>query len=368
MNIKEYDFIIVGAGLFGAVCANELKRKYKCLVMEKNNYIGGACATEICEGIVIHKFGPHFFNTNNDEVYKYLTSLDEFIDCKNSPIAKYKNEVYNLPFNMNTFNKLFNVTNPSEAKKVIERQCLSKKSINTVEDFALANVGKKIYKKLIKGYTEKQWGVKCNELPAYILKRLPIKYIYDNDYFDKKYSCIPKYGYSHLINKMLEGVCVKFNCDFNDIKNDINPYTKVIFTGSIDSLYNYDLGKLEYRSLRFEHKLFKTNNYQGNIVVNYTDKKVPYTRSVEHKHFDKSIKVPYTYVTFEYPCKYSDNNEPYYPIDNNTNKTLYKAYYTRINGEYNRYIIGGRLGMYKYMNMDEVVEKALEIVSPFTKE
>lgn len=360
----DYDYLIVGAGLFGSIFAYEAnKRGKKCLVIDRRNHIGGNIYTEKIEGINVHKYGAHIFHTNNIEVWKYINQFAEFNRYTNSPIVKYKNEVYNLPFNMNTFNKLWGVFTPSEAKQKIQEE-LTKVNIDNpknLEEQAIKLVGKTIYEKLIKGYTEKQWGMKATELPSFIIKRLPVRFIYDNNYFNDKYQGIPIGGYTQIIEKMLDGIEVKLNCDYIENRERLKNIThKVIFTGPIDQYYDYCFGELEYRSVRFETEVLDIENYQGNAVVNYTEYEIPYTRIIEHKHFEFGTQ-PKTVISREYSDKWNKNKEPYYPINNDRNNFLYQKY-KELSEMDKKVIFGGRLGQYKYFDMYKVIEEALRCV------
>ena len=304
--MSKYDYLIVGSGLFGSVFAHEMNKKgKKCLVIDKNSHIGGNVYTENIEGINVHKYGAHIFHTDNKEIWEYVNQFAEFNRYTNSPVANYKGEIYNMPFNMNTFNKLWGVFTPKEAKAKIEEEL---KSTNidepkNLEEQGIKLVGKTIYEKLVKGYTEKQWGKRATELPAFIIKRLPVRFIYDNNYFNDRYQGIPIGGYTKIIEKMLEGIEVRLNCDFFENRNELEDMAdKIVFTGEIDKYYNYSLGELEYRSLRFETEVLDEENYQGNAVVNYTDYETPYTRIIEHKHFEFGTQ-PKTVITREYPDK-----------------------------------------------------------------
>lgn len=355
----KYDFLIVGAGLFGAVFAYEAtKQNKRCLVIEKRNHIGGNCYTEKIAGIDIHKYGAHIFRTSNKEVWDFIKGFSEFNHFINSPIANYKGEIYNLPFNMNTFNKMWGVITPAEARKKIAEQCSQIKSpADNLEDHVISLVGKDVYEKLVKGYTEKQWGHKCCELPPSIMRRLPVRFTYDNNYFNDIYQGIPIEGYTEIINKMLNNCDVELNVDFNENKRDyINVAQKIIYTGTIDSFYKYCFGPLEYRSLRFEHELLDCDNYQGVAVVNYTDSDTPYTRIIEHKHFVFG-KQPKTIISKEYPLKWNMNEEPYYPLNNDQNQKLYNKYRDLAANEDNIYF-GGRLGEYKYYDMQDTILSA----------
>ena len=359
--MKKYDYLIVGAGLYGSIFAYEMNKKgKKCLVIDKRNHIGGNIYCENIEGINVHKYGAHIFHTSNKEVWEYINQFCEFNNYINSPIANYKGEIYNLPFNMNTFNKLWGVVTPKEAKEKIEEQ---KKEFSitepkNLEEQAISLIGKDIYEKLIKGYTEKQWGRKATELPAFIIKRLPVRFTYDNNYFNDRYQGIPIGGYTKIIEKMLDGIEVKLNTNFFDNREYFeNIAEKIVFTGMIDEFYNYKFGKLEYRSLRFETETLDEENYQGNAVVNYTEKEIPYTRIIEHKHFEFG-KQKKTVITKEYPSEWKEGDEPYYPVNDEKNNKLYKKYRELAEKEED-IIFGGRLGEYKYYDMDKVIEKVL---------
>ena len=328
-KVMKYDYLIVGSGLFGAIFANEANKKgKKCLVIDKRNHIGGNVYTENIDGINVHKYGAHIFHTSNNEVWEYINQFAEFNRYTNSPVARYKNELYNMPFNMNTFNKLWGVITPEEARAKIEEE---KKEAGitepkNLEEQAISLVGKTIYEKLVKGYTEKQWGKRATELPSFIIKRLPVRFIYDNNYFNDIYQGIPIGGYTPIVEKMLDGIEVKLNCDFFENRKELeNIAEKIVFTGQIDKYYNYQFGELEYRSLRFETEILEEENYQGNAVVNYTAYEVPYTRIIEHKHFEYGASLgkiaegqalTKTIITREYPDAWSKEKEPYYPINN----------------------------------------------------
>lgn len=356
----KYDYIIVGAGLFGAVCAYELNKKgKKVLVLEKRNHIAGNIYTELKENINVHKYGAHIFHTSNKEIWDYINQFGEFNNFINSPIANYKGEIYNLPFNMNTFSKIWeDVKTPKEAKEHIEKEKFKGNSTN-LEEQTKSLVGTTIYEKLVKEYTEKQWGKECKDLPPFIIKRLPVRFTYNNNYFNDIYQGIPKQGYTKLIEKMLNGIEVKLNTDFFDNKEEyINMCNKIIYTGPIDKYYNYCYGKLEYRSLRFEEIIYNTDNYQGNAVINYTSNDKKYTRTIEHKHFNNDISNK-TIISYEYPI--INDLEPYYPINNEKNDSLYYKYETLAKMDKN-ILFGGRLGTYKYYDMDKTIEKALELI------
>lgn len=361
----KYDYIIAGSGLFGAIFAYEAqKRGKKCLVLEKRNHIGGNIYTEKMHGINVHKYGAHIFHTSNKEVWSYINQFAEFNNYINSPIAVYKDELYNMPFNMNTFSKMWGIKTPAEAKAIIEKQKAEYNIENpkNLEEQALSLVGKDVYEKLVNGYTEKQWGRSCTELPAFIIKRLPVRYIYDNNYFNDRYQGIPIGGYTQIIEKMLHGVDVLLNTSFEEYKNthDISQ-SKVVYTGNIDEYFSYTYGALQYRTVRFETQFIAdTDNYQGNAVVNYTDREVPFTRIIEHKHFEFGAGSG-TVISKEYSSEWKVGIEPYYPINNDENNELYKKYEALASGESN-VIFGGRLGKYKYYDMDKVIEAALEAV------
>ncbi|MBU5456167.1 UDP-galactopyranose mutase [Caproiciproducens sp. MSJ-32] len=362
--MKKYDYLIVGSGLFGSIFAHEAnKRGKKCLVIDKRDHIGGNIYTKEIEGINVHIYGAHIFHTSNKEVWDYVNSFAEFNRYTNSPVAIYKDELYNLPFNMNTFNKLWGVKTPAEAKAKIEQQ---KQESNidepkNLEEQAIKLVGKDIYEKLVKGYTEKQWGTRATELPAFIIRRLPVRFTYDNNYFNDKYQGIPIGGYTKIIEKMLEGIEVRLNTDFFKNREELEKVAdKIVFTGMIDEFYDYKFGELEYRSLRFEHEILDEENYQGNAVVNYTEYEIPYTRIIEHKHFEYGTQ-PKTVTTKEYPAKWEKGDEPYYPVNNEKNNELYAKYKELADKEKN-VIFGGRLAEYKYYDMHNVIEKALSVV------
>ena len=376
----KYDYLIVGTGLFGATFACEAnKRGKKCLVIDKRPNIGGNIYTKNVDGINVHIYGAHIFHTSNKEIWDYINQFAEFNRYTNSPVARYKNELYNLPFNMNTFHELWNdVFTPEDAMKHInaERKELLEKLNGrepaNLEEQAISLIGKTVYEKLIKGYTEKQWGMSCEELPAFIIKRLPVRLVYDNNYFNDKYQGIPIGGYTQIIEKMLEGIETKLNYDYFEHKEELkNIAEKIVFTGPIDQFYNYQFGHLEYRSVRFETEKFNINNYQGNAVVNYTEKEVPYTRIIEHKHFEvgkqlgneeteNSSSYGHTIISREYSDEWDETKEPYYPINNEKNNALYEKYAELASNDKN-VIFGGRLGQYKYYDMDKVIASSLEI-------
>lgn len=357
-----YDYLIVGAGLFGAVFAHEAHKKGRtCLVIDKRNNIGGNIYTETTEGINVHKYGAHIFHTSDKQIWDYVNRFAEFNNYINSPVAVYKDELYNLPFNMNTFSRMWNIRTPEQAKEIIASQIadLGITEPHNLEEQALSLVGRDVYEKLIKGYTEKQWGRDCKELPAFIIKRLPLRFVYDNNYFNDRYQGIPIGGYTAIIEKMLEGIEVRTGTDYFDfIRDNKNIARKTIFTGMIDEYYGYCYGPLQYRSVRFETEVLDCENYQGNAVVNYTDREVPYTRIIEHKHFEFG-KQPKTVISREYSSEWKQGMEPYYPVNNEENNALYEKYRELADKESN-VIFGGRLGQYKYYDMDKVIAAALE--------
>lgn len=358
----KYDYLIVGAGLFGAVFAREAAdRGKKCLVIEKRGHIGGNIYTENIEGINVHKYGAHIFHTSDKDVWDYVNRFAEFNRYTNCPVAKYGDEVYNLPFNMNTFSRLWNIFTPDEAKAIIERQ-REEAGITepkNLEEQALSLVGRDIYEKLVKGYTEKQWGRPCRELPAFIIKRLPVRFTYDNNYFNDLYQGIPVGGYTAMIEKMLDGIEVSLSTDFFSDRDGFSALAeKVVYTGPVDRFYDFCFGELEYRSLRFETEILDCENYQGNAVVNYTEYSVPYTRIIEHKHFEFGTQ-PKTVITKEYPAAWKQGDEPYYPVNDEKNNALYEKYKALAEKE-SGVIFGGRLGLYKYMDMHHIVAAALK--------
>ena len=365
----KYDYLIVGAGLFGAVFAHEMTKNGKnCLVIEKRNHIAGNAFTYLQENINVHKYGAHIFHTNNKEVWQYINQFADFNRYTNSPIANYKGELFNLPFNMNTFYQMWGVKTPDEAKAKIEEQkaeCLIENPQN-LEEQAISLIGKDIYEKLVKGYTEKQWGRKCKDLPSFIIKRLPVRFTFDNNYFDDLYQGIPIGGYTKIFEKMLENIEVKLSTDFFDNKQKwMNSANKIIFTGMIDQFYDYCFGELEYRGLNFEFETLATENYQGNAVINYTDAETPYTRIIEHKHFEGS-QSPKTVITKEYPKAWSKGEEAYYPLNDDKNSQLFKKYQELAKKE-DKVIFGGRLGMYQYFDMWQGIDEALKVVENMKK-
>ncbi|MGM9973420.1 MAG: UDP-galactopyranose mutase [Clostridiaceae bacterium] len=360
--MKEYDYLIVGSGLFGAVFAHEAKKAgKKCIVIDRRNHIGGNIYTEEVEGIQVHKYGAHIFHTSNDRIWNYIQQFGEFNRFTNSPVARYKDELYNLPFNMNTFNKMWGVITPEEAEAKLEEQRREAgiEKPKNLEEQALSLIGRDVYEKLIKGYTEKQWGRRATELPAFIIKRLPVRLTYDNNYFNDSHQGIPKEGYTSLIERMLEGIEVRLDTDFLKNREELMELAdKIIYTGMIDEYYDYCYGELEYRSLRFETEVLDMNNYQGNAVVNYTEYEVPYTRIIEHKHFAFGTQ-PKTVITREYPADWKRGDEPYYPVNDEKNNNLYKKY-KELSEKEERVIFGGRLGSYKYYDMHNVIYEALQ--------
>ena len=360
----KYDYLVVGAGLFGSVFAYEAKKRGKtCLVIDKRNHIGGNVYCEEIEGINVHKYGAHIFHTSNKEIWEYVNQFAEFNTYINSPVAVYKDELYNLPFNMNTFSKMWNIRTPQEAKDMIAKQIaeLHIEEPKNLEEQALSLAGRDVYEKLVKGYTEKQWGRDCTELPAFIIKRLPLRFTYDNNYFNDRFQGIPMGGYTKIIEKMLDGVDVKTETDyFEFIKENPEIADKILFTGMIDEFFDYQLGALEYRSVRFETEVLDCDNYQGNAVINYTEREVPYTRIIEHKHFEFGQQEK-TVISREYSSEWKVGMEPYYPVNNEQNNARFEAYKKLAEKEEN-VIFGGRLGNYQYYDMDKVIEAALALV------
>ena len=358
----KYDYLIVGSGLFGSVFTYEAKKAgKKCLVVERRSHIGGNIYCEQKDGIIIHKYGAHIFHTSNKKVWDYINKFAEFNNYINSPIANYKGEIYNLPFNMNTFSEMWGIRTPQEAEEIInkQRQAITDEPQN-LEEQAISLVGTDIYTKLIKGYTEKQWGRKCTELPTFIIKRLPVRYTYDNNYFNDRYQGIPIGGYNQIIEKLLDGIDVELNCDFNNcFDKDQKIAEKVIYTGAIDEYFNYELGHLEYRGLKFETEKLECENYRGVAIMNYTDSETPYTRVIEHKHFEFG-KQPVTYITKEYSKEWKPGEEAYYLINDDKNQKLYEQY-KKLAAKETNIIFGGRLGEYKYYDMDKVIESALNL-------
>lgn len=362
-----YDYLIVGAGLYGAVFAHEMKaRGKKVLVIDRRAHIAGNVYTEKIEGIHVHQYGAHIFHTNNKKVWNYITQFAEFNRFTNSPVANYKGKLYSLPFNMYTFNQMWGVVTPEEASAEIERQ---RREITgepkNLEEQAISLVGRDIYEKLIKGYTEKQWGRDCRELPAFIIRRLPVRLTFDNNYFNALYQGIPIGGYTKMVANLLEGIEVRLNTDYLEHKDELDALAqKVVYTGAIDAYFGYQLGHLEYRSVRFETELLDQPNFQGNAAVNYTDRETPWTRIIEHKWFefgrdDEGRELPKTIISREYSSEWKPGDEPYYPVNDEKNGELYARYRERTQGE-KKVIFGGRLGEYKYYDMDAVIGAALE--------
>lgn len=371
----HYQYLVVGAGLYGAVFAHEMEKRGKdCLVIEKRDHIAGNIYTKEVNGIQVHEYGAHIFHTSDKEVWNYVNRFVEFNHYINCPVARYKDELYNLPFNMNTFAKMWNIKTPKEAREHIDAQIadLHITEPKNLEEQALSLVGRDIYEKLVKGYTEKQWGRDCKELPSFIIKRLPVRFVFDNNYFNDPYQGIPKGGYTQIVEKLLEGIPVKLGTDYETFcqrstdggfisMDGEDTFEKVLYTGMIDQFYEYCYGELAYRSLRFETEYLKDeDNYQGNAVVNYTEREVPYTRIIEHKHFEFGTQKG-TVITREYPKEWSRGDEPYYPVNDQHNSELYEKYAQRAAQEKN-VLFGGRLGQYKYYDMDKVVRAALAMV------
>lgn len=371
----HYQYLVVGTGLYGAVFAHEMEKRGKdCLVIEKRDHIAGNIYTKEVNGIQVHEYGAHIFHTSDKEVWDYVNQFAEFNHYINCPVARYKDELYNLPFNMNTFARMWNIKTPKEAREHIDAQIadLHITEPKNLEEQALSLVGRDIYEKLVKGYTEKQWGRDCKELPSFIIKRLPVRFVFDNNYFNDPYQGIPKGGYTQIVEKLLEGIPVKLGTDYQTFcqqntdggfisMDGEDTFEKVLYTGMIDQFYEYCYGELAYRSLRFETEYLEDeDNYQGNAVVNYTEREVPYTRIIEHKHFEFGTQKG-TVVTREYPKEWSRGDEPYYPVNDKHNSELYEKYVQRAAQEKN-VLFGGRLGQYKYYDMDKVVRAALTMV------
>ena len=375
--MNKYDYLIVGSGLYGATFAYLAKQNGKrCLVVDKRSHLGGNIYCDNIDGINVHRFGAHIFHTSNKQVWDFVNSIVEFNRYTNSPVANYKGQLYNLPFNMNTFYQMWGVATPEEARAKIEEQkaeAIAKMSADGIaeprnlEEQAKSLIGTDIYERLIKGYTEKQWGRKCTELPAFIIKRLPVRFVYDNNYFNDKYQGIPIGGYNKLIEGLLEGIETRLGVDFSTMKNiwrDIA--SNLVYTGAIDEYFDYCYGKLEYRTVRFETEILNTANYQGNAVVNYTEKEIPYTRVIEHKHFEmfgnEIYNNPKTVISKEYSTEWRDGMEPYYPVNDKKNNSLYSKYKELADAESN-VIFGGRLAEYKYYDMAPVIESVLKMYS-----
>ena len=363
--MKKYDYLVVGAGLYGAVFAHEMIKKGKtCLVIDKRNHIAGNIYTYTKSGINIHRYGAHIFHTNNLDIWEYITQFAEFNNYINAPMAIYRDELYNMPFNMNTFSKMWGIRTPAEAKQKIQQQiaALNITEPKNLEEQALLLVGTDIYTKLVKGYTEKQWGRDCAALPAFIIKRLPVRFTYNNNYFNDRYQGIPVGGYTKIVEKMLQGAEIRLNTNYLEHKQELDLLAnRVLYTGMIDAYYNYCYGALAYRSVRFETEELETDNYQGCAVVNYTAREVPYTRIIEHKHFEFGQQ-PTTIISREYPAEWVFGAEPYYPINDEVNSALYSKY-AELASKEQRVIFGGRLGHYRYYDMDKVVAAALEMAN-----
>ena len=358
-----YDYLIVGSGLFGSVFAHEAKAHGKSvLVIERRNHTGGNIYCEEKEGINIHKYGAHIFHTDYKDVWDYVNQFVEFNNYINSPVANYKGELYNLPFNMNTFTKMWGVVTPAEAAaKIAEQRKAVEGEPKNLEEQAISLIGTDVYTKLIKGYTEKQWGRSCTELPAFIIQRLPVRYTFDNNYFNDRFQGIPMGGYNKLIDALLDGIEVRLGTDYNQKKAEYHTIAKkVVYTGPIDAYFGYSLGLLEYRGLKFETERLEEENHQGVAVMNFTEREIPYTRSIEHKHFEYG-KQPVTYVTKEYPSDWKPGEEAYYPVNNERNQKLYEQY-KKLAEKENNIIFGGRLAEYKYYDMDDVIKSALNLV------
>lgn len=359
--MKKYDYVLVGSGMYSGVFAWYAKQSgKKCLVVERRDHIGGNVYCEDVEGIHVHKYGAHIFHTSNKAIWQFVNGLAEFNRYTNSPVANYKGEMYNMPFNMNTFSKMWGVCTPAEARAKIEEQ---KAGITgepgNLEEQAISLVGRDIYEKLVKGYTEKQWGRDCTELPAFIIRRLPVRYTYDNNYFNDLYQGIPIGGYNVIVDKLFEGCDIEMGVDYLADKAHYDSFGEtVVYTGAIDAYYGYRFGKLEYRSLRFESEVLDEENHQGVAVVNYTDRETPYTRVIEHKHFEFGVQ-PKTVVTREYPVAWQEGMEPYYPVNDEKNQALYRKY-AQLAARETDVIFGGRLGEYRYYDMDQVIESAMK--------
>ena len=364
-SMKKYNYLIVGSGLFGATFAHLAHKQGKtCLVIDKRPHLGGNIYCENIEGINVHKYGAHIFHTSNKEVWNFVNSIVEFNRYTNSPVANYKGKLYNLPFNMNTFYQMWGVKTPEEAKVKIEEQKREYhiESPKNLEEQAISLIGKDIYEALIKGYTQKQWGRKCTELPAFIIKRLPVRFTFDNNYFNDKYQGIPEGGYTALVEKMIEGCEVRLGIDYFDQKEELDACVgKVIYTGEIDRYFDYRYGHLQYRTVSFETELLEgVENYQGNAVVNYTDAETPYTRIIEHKHFEYGTQ-PDTVISKEYSKEWQPGDEPYYPVNDDKNSELYAKYKALADAQ-EKVIFGGRLAEYKYYDMHKVIERAMEMM------
>ena len=366
VSMEGFDYLIVGSGLFGAVFAHEMARQGKrCLILERREALGGNIRCEECEGIQVHAYGAHIFHTNNKKIWQYVNQFVDFNQFMNSPVANFRGNLYNLPFNMNTFHAMWGVKTPAEAaEKIASQRAEIVEEPQNLEEQAISFVGRDIYERLIKGYTEKQWGRPCTELPTFIIKRLPVRYTYDNNYFNARYQGIPIGGYNKLINGLLsvEGIEVRLDTDFNADQTGWRQLGKqVVYTGALDEYFGYSLGKLAYRGLRFETERLKQENFQGVAVMNFTAAEVPYTRIIEHKHFEFGTQ-PVTYITREYPEEWSLGKEAYYPVNDPQNQRLYTQY-AKLAAQESSLILGGRLAMYKYYDMDKVIEEAIRAAS-----
>lgn len=360
-NNKKYDYILVGAGLFNAIFAyNAVQEGKKCLVIERRNHIGGNLYCETIEGIKVHRYGAHIFHTKKKNIWEYMCGLCDFNNFINRPLASYKDKLFNLPFNMNTFYQLWGVKTPREAMEKIQSQRKKIESPANLEEQALSLVGTDIYNILIKGYTEKQWGLKANGLPAFLIRRIPLRFTFDNNYFDDLYQGIPQGGYNSIFDKCFHGTDIILGTDFTGNRELASNADHIIYTGAIDQYYDYCYGPLEYRSLKFEDEIIDLSDYQGNAVVNYTEREIPYTRILEHRHFDSVYKAKNTIITREYPQKWTKELEPYYPVNTNKENQLYRKYKDKTESEDN-IIFAGRLGSFTYYNMDEIVERALAL-------
>lgn len=358
----KYDYLIVGSGLFGAVFAHEAReRGRRCLVLERRDHIGGNVYTYRRDGINIHKYGAHIFHTSDRGVWEYINRFAEFNNYINSPVANYKGEIYNMPFNMNTFNRMWGVRTPDEARAIIERQRAEVTGpVDNLEKQAISLVGRDIFEKLVKGYTEKQWGRSCSELPPEIIRRLPVRYVYDNNYFNDRWQGIPEGGYTQIMEKLLEGTEVRLGTDFNADRDQYRQLAdRVLYTGALDEYFDYSLGHLQYRSVRFEDERIECENWQGVAVINYTDRETPYTRVIEHRHFEKCDS-PVTWISREYPVDYTVTGEPYYPVNDSANSSLYSRYRALADQD-DRLILGGRLAQYAYFDMDKTIRAALDL-------
>jgi UDP-galactopyranose mutase len=363
-----YDYLIIGSGFFGSICARELTDAgYKCLVIENRPHIGGNCYTEKSDGIHIHKYGAHIFHTSNDEVWKWINRYAEFNNFVNSPVANYQGEIYSLPFNMWTFSKLFGVVYPSEVKEIIDRESSDIQDPTNLEEQAIKLVGRTVYEKLIKGYTQKQWRKDPKLLPPEIIKRLPVRFTYNNNYFNDKYQGIPIGGYTQIFEKLLKGIEVRLNTDyFKDRENLDRLASKIIYTGPIDRFYNYQFGDLEYKTVRLDNKRIESENYQGVAIMNFTEAQIPYTRIIEHKWFERS-ETQYTWISYEYPVEYiREKTEAFYPVNDKLNNEIYSKYKKLADQEPNT-LFGGRLAEYKYYDMHQVIESALQFVHNLKK-